>query len=164
MKRKFPAWLKDGLVGVGIGAGAIIPGISGATIALVFKAYEKIVNSVSKLISKYFLKNLLILLPFGIGALLAVIGLIKPFQLAFEYCMFAIVCLFAAFIIGSFPGLIDNIKGKKVTKNNIIILIIGIIVAALIGILSICFNFNTAVNNLFAETPGYLYLILVNVH
>lgn len=163
MKKKFPTWLKDGLVGVGIGAGAIIPGISGATIALVFKSYQKIVNGVSKLLSKLFVKNLLILLPFGVGALLAVIGLIKPFQLAFEYCMFAIVCLFAAFIIGSFPGLIDNVRGKKTTKINIIVFVIAIIVAALIGILSVCFNFNNSVNNLFAETPWYLYLVLLGL-
>jgi len=163
MKKRFPTWLKDGLVGLGIGAGAIIPGISGATIALVFKSYQKIVNSVSKLISKYFLKNFLILLPFGIGALLAVIGLIKPFQLAFEYCMFAIVCLFAAFIIGSFPGLLDNVRGKKVTKTNIVVLVVAIIVAAMIGILSVCFNFNASVEKLFAETPGYLYLILLGL-
>lgn len=163
MKKKFPDWLKDGLVGLGIGAGTIIPGISGATIALVFKCYQKIVNAVSKLLSKQFLKNLLILLPFGIGAILAVVGLIKPFQLAFEYCMFAIVCLFAAFIIGSFPGLIDNIRGKKTTKANIVALVIAIIVAAMIGILSICFNFNVAVENLFAQTPWYLYLILLGL-
>lgn len=163
MKKKFPTWLKDGLVGIGIGAGTIIPGISGATIALVFKCYQKIVNSVSKLLSKYFLKNLLILLPFGIGAILAVIGLIKPFQLAFEYCMFAIVCLFAAFIIGSFPGLIDNVRGKKITKPNIVALILAFIIAALIGILSVCFNFNNSVEKLFLETPWYLYLILLGL-
>lgn len=163
MKKKFPEWLKDGLVGLGIGAGAIIPGISGATIALVFKCYKKIVNGVSKLLSKEFLKNLLILLPFGIGVVVAVIALIKPFQLAFEYCMFAIVCLFAAFIIGSFPGIIDNVRGKKITKINIVVLIIAFLVAASIGIMSVCFNLNQVVEKLFAETPFYLYLILLGL-
>lgn len=161
MKKKFPEWLKDGLVGLGIGAGAIIPGISGATIALVFKCYKKIVNGVSKLISKEFWKNFLILLPFGIGVIVAVVALIKPFQLAFEYCMFAIVCLFAAFIVGSFPGIIDNVRGKKPTKTNIVVLIIAFLVAASIGVMSVCFNLNEQVTKLFAETPFYLYLILL---
>ena len=162
MKKK-TSILKDGLIGMAIGTAAIIPGISGATIALIFGAFKKIVNAVSHLLSKHFWKNLLILLPFGVGALLAVLGLIKPFQLAFEYCMFAIVCLFAAFIIGSFPSLFDNVRGKKVTPINIIVLIIGFIIAAMIGVCSLIFNFNEQVNKLFAETPVYLYFILLGL-
>lgn len=163
MKKKFPTFLKDGLIGAGMGTAAIIPGISGATILLVFGAFKKVVNSVSHLLSKQFLKNLLILLPFGIGAILAVVGLIKPFQLAFEHCMFAIVCLFAAFIIGSFPGIIDNVRGKKITKINIVVLIIAFLVATSIGVCSICFDLYSKVNSLFNETPFYLYIILVGL-
>lgn len=161
--RKMPTILKDGLVGLGIGAGAIIPGISGATIALVFGCFKKIVDAVSGLLSKLFLKNLLILLPFGIGVVLAVAGLIKPFQLAFEYCMFAIVCLFAAFIIGSFPGIVDNVRGQKVRPINIVVMVIAFLVAAAIGVCSVLFNLNDVVENLFAETPFYLYLILLGL-
>ena len=158
-----PDVLKDGLVGVGIGIGAIIPGISGATVALVFGSFKKIVNAVSGLISKQFLKNFLILLPFGIGVLLAVLGLIKPFQLAFEHCMFAIVCLFGALIVGSFPGLIDNVKGHPVKPLNIVMLVIGFAVAAMIGVISVLTKANTAIINLFAERPFYLYLILLGL-
>ena len=158
-----PTVLRDGLVGLGIGAGAIIPGISGATIALVFKAYKRIVEAVSHLLSKAFLKNLLILLPFGIGAVLAVVGLVKPFQLAFEHCMFAIVCLFAAFIIGSFPGIVDNVKGQPVRPINIVILVIAFLVAAAIGVVSVLTGSGKVVDELFAETPFYLYLILLGL-
>ncbi len=161
--KKTPTFIKDGLIGVAIGTAAIIPGISGATIALVFGAFKKIVNAVSNLLSKHFWKNLLILLPFGLGAVLAVAGLIVPFQKAFEYCMFAIVCLFAAFIIGSFPSLIDNVRGKKITSINIVVLIIGFTIATMIGVCSILFDFKTQVDGLFAETPWYLYLILLGL-
>ena len=155
--------IKDGLIGMAIGTAAIIPGISGATIALIFGAFKKIVEAVSNLLSKNFWKNLLILLPFGIGAVLAVAGLIYPFQLAFEYCMFAIVCLFASFIIGSFPSLFDNVRGKKVTKINIVVLIIGFIIATMIGVFSILFKLDQQVEALFAETPVYLYFILLGL-
>ncbi len=161
--KKTPTFIKDGLVGLAIGTAAIIPGISGAAIALVFGVFKKIVNAVSNLLSKHFWKNLLILLPFGIGAILAVAGLIVPFQMAFEYCMFAIVCLFAAFIIGSFPSLYDNVRGKKITCINIIVLILGFIVAAMIGVCSILFNFKEQVDSLFLATPWYLYLILLGL-
>ncbi len=161
--KKILSILKDGLVGMAIGTAAIIPGISGATIALVFGVFKKIVNAISGLLSKRFIKNLLILLPIGIGVIVAVLALIVPFQLAFKYCMFAIVCLFAAFIIGSFPGIIDNVKGQKPTIINIIVLIIGFLIAAAIGICSVCFSLDKSVENLFNETPWYLYLILLGL-
>ena len=155
--------IKDGLIGMAIGTAAIIPGISGATIALIFGAFKKIVQAVSNLLSKNFWKNLLILLPYGVGAILSVAGLIYPFQQAFKYCMFAIVCLFASFIIGSFPSLFDNVRGKKVTKTNIAVLLIGFIVATMIGVFSILFKFDQQVETLFSETPVYLYFILLGL-
>lgn len=160
MKKKMPVVLKDGLVGAGIGTAAIIPGISGATIALIFGSFKKIVNAAGKLFSKEFGKNFLILLPFGIGLIIAIAALIKPFQLAFEYCMFAIICLFASFIIGSLPGIVDNVRGEKPTKINIIILVISIIVAVSVGVLSIVFNLSNSIETMFAEGKWYLYVIL----
>lgn len=155
-------WLKDGLVGLGIGAAVIVPGISGGTIALIFGAFKRIVGAVSGLF-KHFWKNLLILLPFGIGAILAVAGLYVPFQLAFEHCLFAIVCLFAGFILGSLPGVTDNIKGQKPRPINIIVLVIGFIIALSIGVLSVVFNFDDATTNLFAAKEWYLFLIVFAV-
>lgn len=164
-KKKMPTFIKDALVGLGIGTAVIIPGISGGTIALIFKAFDKIVEAVSGLFKsfKMFWKNLLILLPFGIGAILAVAGLYIPFEKAFEHCMLAIVCLFVGFILGSYPGVIDNVKGKKITAPNIIFLIVGFLVSALIGVLSVIFDLGSIVNNLFVEPQWYLYLIVFAV-
>lgn len=160
--KKFPTVIKDALVGFAIGVAVIIPGISGGTIALIFKSFDKIVEAVSGLFKsfKLFWKNLLILLPYGIGAILAVAGLYVPFTLAFEHCMLALVCLFVGFIIGSYPGVIDNVKGQKPTKINITLLIIGFIISALIGVLSVLFNFNETINTLFNEPKWYLFIIV----
>lgn len=163
MKKKMPTVIKDGLVGAGIGTAAIIPGISGATIALIFGSFKKIVNAAGKLLSKEFGKNFLILLPFGIGLLIAIAALIKPFQLAFEYCMLAIICLFAAFIIGSLPGIIDNVRGQKPTKVNIIVLIISIVLAVSVGVASIAFDLSNVIQTMFEEGKWYLYVILFAV-
>ena len=160
--KKFPTVIKDALVGFAIGVAVIIPGISGGTIALIFKSFDKIVEAVSGLFKSFksFWKNLLILLPYGIGAILAVAGLYVPFTLAFEHCMLALVCLFVGFIIGSYPGVIDNVKGQKPTKINITLLIIGFIISALIGVLSVLFNFNETINTLFNEPKWYLFIIV----
>lgn len=163
MNKKIKTVCKDGLVGAGIGCAVIVPGISGGTIALVTGAFKKIVSAVDDLFSKSFLKNLLILLPFGIGAILAVAGLYFPIKLAFEHCMLAIVCLFAGFMIGSVPSVTDEIKGNKLTWQNITGLVIGFAVVLAFGILSIKFNLNDKVESMFSENKFYLYPILFGV-
>jgi len=160
MKKKLPTPVKDGITGMAIGTAIIVPGISGGTIALVFGAFKKIVNAVDNLFTKAFWKNLLILLPFLVGSIIAVAALVFPFQLAFKYCLFSIVCLFAGFIIGSLPGIVDQVKEKKPSIPNFVQLIIGFIFAGIIGVFSVIFNFYSAISTLFIERPWYLYLII----
>ena len=160
MKKKMPTVIKDGLTGCGMGAAIIVPGISAGTIALVLGSFNKITAAASKLFTKDFWKNLLILLPFGIGALLAIAALYFPFNWAFKYCMFAIVALFAGLIIGSIPGIIDQLRGQQIKKLHIVLGIIGAVFAALIGVFSVLFNLGDFINKLFAEIPFYLYFII----
>ena len=160
MKNKLPTPIKDGLVGTAIGTAIIVPGISGGTIALVFGAFKKIVDAVDNLFSKKFWSSLLVLLPFLLGAIIAVAALVFPFQLAFKYCLFSIVCLFAGFILGSLPGITDELKEKEPTKLNVVQLIIGFVVAGIIGVFSVIFKFNDKISTLFIDRPWYLYLII----
>ena len=160
MKKKLPTPVKDGLTGMAIGTAIIVPGISGGTIALVFGAFKKVVDAVDNLFTKNFWRSLLILLPFLLGAIISVAVLIFPFQLAFEYCLFSIVCLFAGFIIGSLPGITDQVKEKRPNAANIIQVIVGFLVAAVIGVLSVIFDFNAGISALFDERPWFLYLII----
>ena len=160
MKKKLPTPVKDGLTGMAIGTAIIVPGISGGTIALIFGAFKRIVDAVDNLFTKKFFASLLILLPFLIGSIVAVAALVFPFQLAFEYCLFSIVCLFAGFILGSIPRLTDELKGQETTKKNIIQLVIGFLIAGIIGVFSVIFHFNERIDLLFTERPWYLYLII----
>ena len=163
MSNKVKTVIKDGLVGMGIGCAIIIPGISGGTIALITGSFKKIVNAVDQLLTKYFIKNLLILLPFGIGAVLAIAGLYFPIKLSFAHCLLAITCLFAAFMIGSVPSVYRPIKGKKLTASNWIGLIAGFLVVIAIGITSILINLDKEVETMFADNKFYLYPICLAV-
>ena len=163
MKPKVKEVAKDTAVGAGIGCAVIIPGISGGTIALVTGAFKKIVTAVDGLLSKYFLKNLLILLPFGIGALIGILGLYFPITIAFEHCMLALVCLFAGFMIGSVPSITDKVKDEKPTSANIICAVVGFVLVVLFGILSLLFNLNTQVQEIFVNNEWYLYPIILGV-
>lgn len=163
MNSKVKESLKDGAVGAGIGCAVIVPGISGGTIALVTGAFKKIVTAVDKLFSKLFWKNLAILIPFGIGAVLAIAALYFPITLAFEHCMLAIVCLFAGFMVGSVPSVTDKIKDKKPNSTEIAFCLAGFILVVLFGVLSLLFNLNNAVLETFNNNPWYLYPILLFV-
>ena len=160
MKKKVPTVIKDGATGMAIGTAIIVPGISGGTIALVFGAFKKIVDAVDNLFTKLFWKNLLILLPFLIGAVISVAALVYPFQQAFKYCLFSIVCLFAGFIIGSLPSITDQVKEEKPSAANIIQLVIGFVVAGIIGVFSVIFDFYGVISSLFEARHWYLYLII----
>ena len=163
MNSKVKETLKDGVVGAGIGCAVIVPGISGGTIALVTGAFKKIVSAVDNLFSKLFWKNFLILIPFGIGAVLAVAALYFPITLAFEHCMLAIVCLFAGFMVGSVPSVTDKVKDQKPNAKELTFEIIGFVIVVLFGVLSLLFNLNTAVQQTFINNDWYLYPLLLFV-
>lgn len=169
MNSKVKYILKDTAVGMGIGTAIIIPGISGGTIALIAGSFKKIVDAVDGLFSKLFWKNLLILLPFGIGAVLAIAGLIFPIKLAFDHCMLALTILFAAFMVGSVPSLYDSALKKrkddeeKLDTGCVVSLILGFAIVIGFGVLSICVNLDKQVLNMFDQNPFYLYPILFGV-
>lgn len=164
MSSKVKEVIGDGLVGIGIGCAVIIPGISGGTIALITGAFKKIVNAVDDLFTKRFWKNFLILLPFGVGAVLAVAGLLKPIDLAFKHCMLALTILFAAFMVGSVPSLYDSsIKNKKLNAVNVLGIIIGFLIVVGFGVMSIFINLDRQVLGMFEENPWYLYPIIFAV-
>lgn len=163
MKKKLPTPVKDGIIGAAMGASAIVPGISGGTIAFITGVFQKIVDALGVLFSKKFLKSLLVLLPFLIGAVLAVFALIVPFQLAFKFCLFAIVCLFTGFIVGSLPGVYDEVKGEKLNAKRILLVVCGFLAAAIIGVLSVFLKINTGIAGLFAAKKWYFYFVLFGV-
>ena len=62
-------WCKSGLLGFIIGLAVIIPGISGSTVAIIFKLYDQFLYAIGNLFKK-FKKCVIFLLPIGLGAVL----------------------------------------------------------------------------------------------
>ena len=151
------------LAGMGIGAGAAIPGVSGAAIALVLGVYYDIINAVNDF-RKKFGWAIMVLLPILIGIMIAVIVCVIVFHLAFEYCMFALICVFAGFLIGSFPGILDEVKGIQINKKHIIAAVCGGLFVITLGVLSVILGSKgSSVANAFATMPIWLYFVLVPV-
>lgn len=161
---KIKEWFRRLIAGLAIGAGAAIPGVSGAAIAVIFHVYEDIIGAVNNF-RKKFGWAIKVLIPILIGIMLAVVACIILFSYAFEYLMFVLICVFAGFLIGSFPGITDEVKGEKLNKKYVLLIAIGALFVIVLGILNVIAGLNHfTVESLFFPQPAwYLYLILIPV-
>lgn len=155
-------WFKKLLAGMGIGIGSAIPGVSGATIAVILKVYENIIWAVNNL-RKKFSRSIAILFPVLLGVVGALIPCIILFDLALDAFVFGIMCIFAGFILGSIPGIKDEIKDVKPNKTMKICFIIGFILVIVLGLLSVIVGGKIDLTSHFNEMPWWLYLVLIPV-
>ncbi len=157
-------FLKRLLAGMGIGVGAAIPGVSGAAIAVIFRVYEDIIGAVNNF-RKKFGYSILVLIPILLGVVLAVIPCIYLFSLAFEHLMFVLICIFAGFLIGSFPSITEKVKGIKPNNLQIALIITGALFVITLGVLSVAFGDKMNIGGLFENINKnwWLYIVLVPV-
>ncbi|MBE5747800.1 MAG: DUF368 domain-containing protein [Clostridiales bacterium] len=128
-------WCKSGLLGFIIGLAVIIPGISGSTVAIIFKLYDQFLYAIGNLFKK-FKKCVIFLLPIGLGAVLGFgVGFLGV-QKLLEINTFAVVCLFAGLMCGAFPAVKDEIKGAKITPKRVALFAIGLCIPVALGCVS----------------------------
>ena len=161
---KIKEWFRKLVAGLAIGAGAAIPGVSGAAIAVIFHVYEDIIAAVNNF-RKKFGWAIKVLIPILLGIIIAVVACIIIFSYAFEYLMFVLICVFAGFLLGSFPGITDEVKGTKITKKYGLLIALGAIFVIILGVLNVIIGLNGfTVDNLFNPQPvWWLYLLLIPV-
>ena len=161
---KIKEWFRKLVAGLAIGAGAAIPGVSGAAIAVIFHVYEDIIAAVNNF-RKKFGWAIKVLIPILLGIIIAVVACIIIFSYAFEYLMFVLICVFAGFLLGSFPGITDEVKGTKITKKYCLLIALGAVFVIVLGVLNVIIGLNGfTVDNLFNPQPvWWLYLLLIPV-
>ena len=138
---KIKNWFLDVLKGGSLGLG-MIPGVSAGTMALIVGIYDRLIGGIANL-RKEFKKSLISLIPIGIGAVMSAIICMLGVNYGLDYAPFAIISLFAGLIIGSLPVITKEIKGVKITFKPILIVVIGAVFAAGIGILSAVAKLNS---------------------
>ena len=132
-------WCKSALLGFSVGLAVIVPGISGSTVAIIFKLYDAFLYAVSNLF-KQFKRCFFFLLPIAIGI---VIGLAVGFitvQKALEFIPFAVVGGFAGLMCGAFPAVKDELKGARLTKKRIALFIAGACIPVAVALCSAFFS------------------------
>ena len=128
-------WCKSGLLGFFIGLAVIVPGVSGSTVAIILKLYDKFLYAVGNLF-KRFKACFLFLLPVAIGA---VVGFLLGFlavQQLLELIPFAVICLFAGLMIGSFPAVKDELSGVKMNAKRITLMVVGACIPVAVAVVS----------------------------
>ena len=104
-------WLRDLLCGVLLGAGAILPGVSGGVLAVVFGIYGPFMELLTRprmVLPKYWRW----LPPLAIGWCLGFLGIAKGIAAAMALSETVTTCLFLGLIAGTLPALIRE-AGKE---------------------------------------------------
>ena len=104
-------WLRDLLCGVLIGAGAILPGVSGGVLAVVFDIYRpfmEVLTHPREAIPKYWRW----FLPIGLGCAIGFLGFAKGIAAAIDVSSPVTTWLFIGLIVGTVPSLFRE-AGKE---------------------------------------------------
>ncbi len=142
-------------MGIAIGSGAILPGISSGVFCVIFGIYEKLIESILNFF-KTPKRNFKFLFPIVIGAFIGVFifsNILKFFLLTFPIQTKSI---FIGLILGSIPSLF-----KEANKNSDFRLhyLLYTLIAFIIGILSVFLESNFS-NNLGNQNFSYTYMFL----
>ena len=122
--------LYDGIL---MGSALLAPGLSVGTIALVAGFYEALVNAIDNLFSPRWKEALKVLIPIGIGGVMALIISSSLISFALTYHPRPTKFLFLGLVIGAIPLLLKTSEAKNTfkTKHLILLISVSVVIAAL---------------------------------
>lgn len=124
------------IVGIFIGLSVIVPGISGSTMAITMKVYDKGMYAFSH-IFKEFKKCFLYALPVLIGILIGFFVGVVGVQILLNHFPFITICFFMGLMIGTYPVIFKEIKGEKINIKRVLLSIVGFIVPIAFSLASV---------------------------
>ncbi|MBQ9123488.1 MAG: DUF368 domain-containing protein [Lachnospiraceae bacterium] len=114
------------LQGALIGLGAVLPGISGGVLCVVFGVYKTIMEFLSDPIHT-FKTHVPKLIPIGIGGVIGFLGVANLLSFLLETYPAPSVCVFIGLISGMLPSLFREAKQQGRNKNSYISMVIAMI-------------------------------------
>lgn len=129
--------IKYFLIGIVIGIAKIIPGVSGAVIAISFNVYEKGLNAIIHFF-KNIKMNFMFLFSIGLGILLGIFLFSNIIKYLIDNYYLLIMLLFTGLVLGGTINISKNIKKDKVSY---IIISLSLILIILLGINNIFNNY-----------------------
>ncbi len=107
------------IFGAIIGIANIIPGVSGGTMAVILKVYDKLIHSIS-CIRTDFKNSMLFLIPIGIGAGAGILLFANIIEFSLAHFPVASNLVFVGLVIGSIPMIYGKATEKKISVGSII--------------------------------------------
>ena len=107
------------LQGALIGLGAVLPGISGGVLAVIFGVYRPIMEVLSDPLHAV-KKHIRLLIPIGVGVVVGFLGIAKVLAFLLERYPDPSVCLFVGLIAGMLPSLYREAGEQGRNKNSFI--------------------------------------------
>lgn len=138
--------------GMFIGLANIIPGVSGGTMAVIFKIYDKLINAIADM-SKTPIKSIkaiwFILIGIALGIVLGIFGI----SYGYEKMPFITVLIFVGLILGGILPIYKMIRKKAFEWPNIIGFVIAFIIVAVTPLLKTSGGIQT----------GFIYYLMLFV-
>ncbi len=148
------------VVGFSIGLSIIVPGVSGSTISIAFKVYDKLIYSISNIFKKFKL-CFLFLLPIAFGALIGVLIGVVLIQFFLERFPFQTICLFVGLMIGTYPIVFSEIKEEKITPKRATLFGLGFVFPLIISIIVLFINYSASLDNL--NILNYILFLVIGI-
>lgn len=123
------------LVGILIGTAMIIPGVSGAVLAVIFGVYDKMIDALNNLF-KNFKNNFLFLCILGLGILVGAVWFSNVLMFLYNTHEVVTKFCFIGLILGGVPFLFKEIRIKSKENVNYIVIVLTSIISILLFILS----------------------------
>lgn len=137
-KNDLSRWLLYGLLGVLIGVGAVLPGISGGALCVAFGIYKPVMELLGNPLRK-FKTHVPRLLPVLVGAGLGFLGVANVLSFFLEAYPGPSVFLFIGLILGMLPSLFREAGEQGRPKGSWIALVAAfVVVISLLAVLSLC--------------------------
>lgn len=143
------------LKGVIVGAGKIIPGVSGGMLAITLNIYDKGIDAISNFF-KDIRKNFTFLFTIFIGILISILSISKIIKYSLNTFYLPTMLLFIGMIIGGIPSVVKEAKQEKSVKN-VIIMLIPFVFVFLLSMLSNQFKINDY------EQVSFISLIIIGI-
>ena len=126
---------KGGVLGFFIGLAVIVPGVSGSTVAIIFKLYQKLLYALGNIVKK-FKKCAKFLLPIAAGLVIGFILGFLAIQKLIDLAPFTVIGLFAGLMLGAFPAVYDEVRREKKTPVRGLLFALGLAVPVAIAAVS----------------------------
>lgn len=115
------SWLVRLLKGIAVGVGAILPGLSGGVLAVIFGLYDPMIRFLAN-VRHQFLRNVAFFVPIGIGMGIGVLAFSVVVEAAFASYAAQFTCLFIGFVIGTFPSLFRQAGRQGRSPRHLVIM------------------------------------------